>query len=464
MSQSPDRPPADQHAERLYASAGQWAELGRDENAKRDYLAAIALAPSHFGALNDLGTLLYRTDFRTAARTCYAEAVKHHPDNPVGHINLANALLADGLAGEARGHYEAALRLAPDHPDALQGMANLLQDLGDAEAAEAHRRRSYGARQIVVRPYRGAGRPCRVLELASAVGGNVPTRFLLDLDRFEVRVLAVESRAAAGPLPAHDLVFNAIGDADLCGPGLDAAEAVLERTKAPVINPPSRVRATGRAEIAERLAGLPGVIAPTVVKTGREGLIEAARGFDLPFLMRTPGFHTGRNFVRVDRHGDVEALAAALPGDDLLLIQYLDARDPQGRSRKFRVMMVGGRLYPLHLAISQAWKVHYFTADMAERPDHRAEDAAFLADMDAVLGERAIAGLQAIADRLALDYGGVDFGLGADGDVLPFEANATMVVHPPDPDPRWDYRRGPVEAILDAAREMLLSRAATGAG
>jgi hypothetical protein len=459
MSQSLDRPPSDQDAERLYRSAGRSAELGRDEDARRDYLAAIARAPDHFGALNDLGTLLYRTDFRTAARTCYAEAVRRHPANPVGHINLANALLADGQVDDARGHYEIALRLAPDNPDALQGMANLLQDLGDAADAHAHRRKSYDARKIVVRPYRGAGRPCRVLELVSAVGGNVPTRFLLSQDQFEVAVLAVESGAAAQPLPAHDLVFNAIGDADLCGPALEAAELVLRRSARPVINPPSRVRPTGRAEIAERLAGLPGVTAPKVVMTSRANLASAARTFAPPFLMRTPGFHTGRNFLRVDKLEDIEALAAGLPGDELLLIQYLDARDARGRSRKYRVMMVGGRLYPLHLAISEDWKVHYFTADMAERPDHRAEEAAFLGDMESVLGEPAVAGLAAIAERLVLDYAGVDFGLSPDGDVLLFEANATMVVNPPDPDPRWDYRRGPVQAILDAARSMIRTRA-----
>jgi hypothetical protein len=122
-------------------------------------------------------------------------------------------------------------------------------------------------------------------------------------------------------------------------------------------------------------------------------------------------------------------------------------------------MIVDGQLYPLHLAISEGWKVHYFTADMAERPDHRAEEAAFLGDMEGVLGKRAVAGLAAVAERLALDYAGVDFGLSPDGDVLLFEANATMVVNPPDPDPRWDYRRGPVAAILNATRSMIRTRA-----
>ena len=462
MIDPPAPSPADEEADRLCASGGRLAGLGRFDEAKAHYLAAIARAPTHFGALNDFATLLYQHDFRTAARTCYAEAVRHHPDNPTGRVNLANALLADGQTALARDHYEAALRLAPEHPEALQGMANLLQDLGDARAAEGYRRRSYAARAIVTLPCLGAGSPCRVLRLVSAAGGNVPTRFLLDRALFEISTVAVESAAAAGPLPPHDLVFNAVGDADLCAEALDAADAVLARTSAPVINPPARVRPTGRVEIARRLADLPGVIAPTVVKAPRKALKEAALAFGYPLLLRSPGYHTGRNFVRVERARDLAEAAADLPGDELLLIQPLDARDASGRSRKYRVMMIAGRLYPLHLAVSDDWKVHYFTADMAERPDHRAEEARFLDDMEAVLGSRAIEGLHAIAGRLGLDYAGIDFGLSPDGQVLLFEANATMVINPPDADPRWDYRRRPVQVILDAVRGMLLTSAGEG--
>jgi hypothetical protein len=103
--------------------------------------------------------------------------------------------------------------------------------------------------------------------------------------------------------------------------------------------------------------------------------------------------------------------------------------------------------------------VHYFTADMADRPDHRAEEAAFLADMPAMLGPRAMAALEQIERALGLDYGGVDFALAGDGSVLLFEANAAMVVAPPGPEPMWDYRRAPVERILDAVQAMVLERA-----
>jgi hypothetical protein len=66
-------------------------------------------------------------------------------------------------------------------------------------------------------------------------------------------------------------------------------------------------------------------------------------------------------------------------------------------------MMIDGEIYPLHLAISGNWKVHYFTSDMADRPDHRQEELAFLSDMRGVLGNKAMTGLAAIRDALGLD-------------------------------------------------------------
>ena len=63
------------------------------------------------------------------------------------------------------------------------------------------------------------------------------------------------------PLPPHEVVFNAIGDADLAAPALAAAQSLLALTTAPVINLPSAVLATGRADHA-RLSRMPGVVMP----------------------------------------------------------------------------------------------------------------------------------------------------------------------------------------------------------
>ena len=71
-----------------------------------------------------------------------------------------------------------------------------------------------------------------------------------------------------------------------------------------------------------------------------------------------------------------------------------------------------------------------------------------------------MAALAEIQSRLGLDYAGIDFGLSVSGEILLFEANATMVVNPPEPDQKWAYRRSAVERIYAAVQRMLLTRAA----
>jgi glutathione synthase/RimK-type ligase-like ATP-grasp enzyme len=271
-------------------------------------------------------------------------------------------------------------------------------------------------------------------------------------------------------LPPHQLVFNAIGDADLCQPALEAASRLIARTDAPVINDPRAVMKTGRIDNSIRLRDVPGVVTPRTIAMAREILAGpdgatavAKRDFTFPLLLRSPGYHTGRNFMLVEKADQLSAAAADLPGDDLLVIEYLDARGSDGNARKYRVMMIGGEIYPLHLAISRNWKVHYFTSDMADKPDHRAEEAVFLTDMRAALGDKAVAALQGIRDALGLDYAGIDFGLAPNGDLLLFEANATMVIAVPDADERWAYRRAAINGIIDAVVAMIM-RKSTGAG
>ena len=197
------------------------------------------------------------------------------------------------------------------------------------------------------------------------------------------------------------------------------------------------------------------------VLAGREAVSWLAdHGFTFPLLLRSPGYHTGRNFVLVEKASDLGSAVADLPGDELLVIEYLDARGKDGNARKYRVMMIGGKIFPLHLAISRNWKVHYFTSDMADQPDHRTEEMAFLENMGAVLGDEAMAALRAICDALSLDYGGIDFGVNADDDLLLFEANATMVIaSPPGNDPRWAYRLSAITAAIEAVVAMIKDKA-----
>ena len=440
--------------------------LDRRPDAQAAFVDILRRAPTNFSALNEFGTLLAGMGAIDAACRVYAEAILHHPDNPMGLVNLANLLLRANRHQEARAHYEAALKADPEHAAAHQGLGAVLADLGEREAALAHFRKGFRGHSISTLPYRGDRPPVSLLQLVSSGGGNIPTAPFLDDCVFLTTVIVADYLDTSAPLPPHQLIFNAIGDADLCHAALEAAIHLTAKSRAPVINDPRAVMKTGRIDNAAHLSALPGVVTPRTLSVER-GIIASAqgaswvrnRGFAFPLLLRSPGYHTGRNFVLVESAADLTEAAASLPGDELLVIEYLDARGADGNARKYRAMMIGGKIFPLHLAISRNWKVHYFTSDMADQPDHRAEELAFLTDMPSVIGETAMAALAAICKALGLDYAGVDFGLSAGGDLLLFEANATMVIASPDPDPRWAYRRGAITAVIDAVMAMIKERA-----
>lgn len=432
------------------------ARTGEDAAAKRAYLEVLRLAPSHFDALNEIAALASASGHLSAARTAYTRAVACHPDNPVGRVNLGHLLFKDGDFAAAEAQFRAALRIDPELAEAHQGLARVLARHSD-EAAAPHWQKGFVGHAVVTREHRGPGPGVPLLLLVDARGGNIHTQQWIDERRYDITAIYTEFFDPVPPLPPHAVVVNAIGDAERAAAALARAEEVVALTRAPVINPPGRIWATGRVENARRLAGVPGVVAPGTRMVSRAALL-AEKDLRFPLLLRAPGFHTGLHFHHVADRAALPAVLAAMPGEQVLAIDYLDARGPDGMARKYRVLFIDGVAYPLHLAISTDWKVHYFTAAMAANASYREEERCFLDDMPGVLGARAMAALAGIGATLGLDYAGVDFALAPDGSLLLFEANATMVILPPGPDPVWDYRRGAIAAAQAAAQRMLARR------
>ena len=450
----------------LFQRACFLEQTGRAEEARKIYIDVLDHEPSHVGALNNFGNLLLAAREIPQARAIYELAIAQYPDHPPSRASLGNLLIKGGEPAAAREHFERALLVDLDYRPAHAGLSFVLGELGEPERATWHRHKAFQDRCVVIAPYRGEKPPITILELISTTGGNIRTDDFLSDRVFQRILVTTEFYDSKTILPPHQLVVNAIGEADGAAAALTGALAVLANTVAPVINPPAAVLATGRCEIARRLSHIPGAITANTITMSRAqlqasdaGIVLSRHGFTFPLLLRTPGFHGGENFLRVETIDDLRPAVEELPGDDLFVIQYLDARGSDGNSRKYRVMMIDGQLYPLHVAISSDWKIHYYTADMADHAHHRAEDAAFLENMTAVLGPHAMTALKQIQSTLKLDYGGIDFGLNERGEVLLFEANATMAVVVPGKDECWDYRRPATEQIYIAVWKMLMNRA-----
>lgn len=439
-------------------------DLGRIDDALLAYVDVLGREPTHFGGLTNLGSLLLERGRSADARPYLTAAATLYPADPMAQVNLGQLHAESGDADAALAAYSAALRSKPDFLHAHLGLARVYTGLGNGERVREHLDRAFSEPKAWSYPYRGTGPPLQVLLLISAFGGDMVTNLFFDDTVVQKAVLLADSVRGEPVLPPYHVLFNAIGDADRSRPSLERAIAIAAASPAAIVNDPAAVLRTGRVEMMQRLRGLEHVRAPRTERVARNDVTPEtliARGFTFPLLLRTPGYHAGDHFDVVTSADALAGIAARLPGPELLAIEYLDARGAGGDVRKYRVVSVNGRLFPVHLAIAPQWKVHYFSAEMIDRPDHRAEEAAFLADMAAVVGARGMLGLEQIVVTMGLDYAGVDFGLTTDGTILVFEANATMAVYPPEDGETWGYRRRAVDRVIAAVREMLVTRAET---
>lgn len=497
---NPPRPsttgPAPEQAEALLA-AGRVAEalleaemvLARrpDDQAfgvlRERALAAIAAMDPAFAALQldaavnaerpgahlELGHAYVAREQWADAERCFLRALALDDGSIEVHASLGLVYLNAAMPDAAERHSRAALRLDPAHVVASQTLASLLEARGEAEAARDQLARAYGRQALFEQAV--ADPELRVLILATASAGNVPYRTIMPPARYSRLVWYMEhARAEEEPDPSrYDLVFNTIGDADLAEPSLAAVTGFLARCEKPVLNRPDRVLRTRRDRIQALLGGLQDVVAPRTVRVSADEVAERglralaeAHGFSGPLLARPAGLHGGQGLIRAETPLALDGLQPLAA--DHYLIDYVDYRSADGLFRKYRMLFVGGEAFAYHQAISGHWLVHHDTAGMGDHPERRAEEARFLEEPQAILGQTGLEAIRRIGRALELDYGGADFSILPDGRVLVFEANATMLAHREDPQGPYAYKNPYVDRVAKAFQAWLKAKAVEASG
>ena len=413
-----------ERAEDLFRLARMLQMQGREDDAVTQYERAVALDPAMTGALCNLAALHGKAKRPERAAKCLRLALQNDPASNVLNYNMAIVLKQQGRLSEAAVH---SARMS--HPQSLR-----------VETAPAQQ---------------------RVVLLASALVGNVPMDCLLPaqvntLINWQVEYATDEQEQQ---LPAYNVAFNAIGNADVIDDALPRLQRFREQR--PLLNDPQAVAQTRRDRLPGLLAGLPGIVVPAVLRVEQPELGNsslparlAEAGIGFPVLVRPIVGHGGEGVSFVD---SAECLADLDldEADAYYIIAYHDYRALDGHFRKYRAIFVDGVPYSYHLAISQQWLVHYFSADMLAGDWKREEEARFLNDPAAALGAATWAQVAVIGRRLGLDYAGLDFSILSSGEILVFEANATMSVHLTDSVTDFPYKHACVPAIFHAFDAMI---------
>lgn len=230
-----------------------------------------------------------------------------------------------------------------------------------------------------------------------------------------------------------NLVVNTIADPDLeRGSLLSLSNFLTNNGIDQVINHPERVLKTGRQEIAETLAHIPGVIIPKIWKLKAEAdnqgslIYEILERFKFPFILRSKGEHNGKNMFKVEDISSLRNALSVLIGDEAFAIQFIETADDHGIYRKYRVAFIDGEIFPAHIYCSNDWNVHASNSiplmlKTLKFCDEANEYILAFETFIAPFREQ----LDAINRTVGLNYVGLDFAI-LDDQLLIFEVNASM--------------------------------------
>jgi tetratricopeptide (TPR) repeat protein len=445
-------------------------ELERPEEAEQSYRQALALQPGYADACVGLGNALMALQRPAEAEASYRHALKLQPDHAAAHTRLGNALFVLGRLSEA----EASLRRALELDGAnysfytLFTLGNVLK--ASSRIAESHElfRRAQQIQLLSSWPSRKKPAQFSVLLLDSPDVLCTPVDYMVGhagYDTYALALLADSDYDIDYLRSKADVVFNMISDADNGKHVLPFAETIADRIGRPTVNHPRKIRGTDRETIAGLLSGIPGCRIPRTVRLSAAACAEPGwhsclAGFALPLLVRCAGTHGGMDIEKIDTPAAILPFVARHAGDDFYVSEFVDFRSDDGYYRKYRMVFVNDEMLPYHLAIHDHWLVHHFRTDMANHAWMREEEKAFLEDPHCVFDAAHHAALKNVVAAIGLDYGGIDCAFDRTGDIVVFEANATMRIHD-EKHPTFSYKN-PCIAKIKTAFDTMLARLATG--
>ena len=261
-------------------------------------------------------------------------------------------------------------------------------------------------------------------------------------------------------LTGYSVLVNLITEPEGNAKVFENLKKLLRGVTGRLVNSPDAVLRTTRDLVAKRLAGTPGLIVAKTVRLQGGKPAVAARALDKagakpPLIVRRVGTHSGRILGLFDTRD--EAVAALERSGDHVATEFVDFQSADGLYRKYRVFFIGPHIVLRHMLVSDQWNVHAKdrTRFMAERPEVVAEERVLFETAGDPFPPYVMATFRAVRDRMGLDFFGMDFGIDAGGQVVLFEANATMSFFPFAQDSQFEYLRACFAPAQAAFRELL---------
>jgi hypothetical protein len=351
----------------------------------------------------------------------------------------------------------------------------ITQLLGEKEAGLAIQAAILSYHRLFRLPCAVSKPALRVLALAAPIdmGGNTPIEFLLEESDIELLTLyVIKDSGLPEQLPDHDIAIVVASDSEECRATLAAIDQAASRWPRPLLNRPDRIANLDRDKLHRLLAGVTGLDMPVTASVARAQLSALAQGvlrcehlaaeLRFPMIARPRGSHAGVGLAKLDDVAALEAYLGERQEQEFFVARFVDYASADGLYRKYRVAIVDGKPYAVHMAIADRWDIWYLNADMMFSEEKRAEEAAFMRDFDEAFGARHRVALDELSRRVGLEYFTIDCAENKDGELLLFEADNTAVVHNMDSPKVFPYKQPQMRKIFAAFAALLTRRGRDG--
>jgi glutathione synthase/RimK-type ligase-like ATP-grasp enzyme len=395
------------------------------------------------------------------------------PDTPLGVARLSK-LAFDGVdLGPLRSQLIDKYIYEPENAAALMDLATIEQLLGNLEDGLARQAEALALRRVFRAPCAATPPTLRLLALAvpGDLGNNTPLEFLLEGASVDLTTLYVApGESLPAEIPEHDVAIVAACESDANRPALLEIARHARSWPRPLLNHPDQIALLARERLHTLLKPVASIAMPMTARIDRTSFAEIAAGKTVlrahladgafPLIARPIGSHAGRGLARLDDAAAVASYLAERGEPGFQISRYVDYRGADGLFRKYRIVFIDGAPYACHMAIADQWMIYYLNAQMGESAAKRAEEERFLSGFDQDFACRHRAALKALADRIGLDYFGIDCAETADGKLLVFEADIAMIVHLMDSPSVFPYKAPQMHKVFAAFAAMLRERAA----
>jgi len=384
---------------------------------------------------------------------------ERHPSTYIGLAGLMRMIIAGTNMAAYGTQLLSHVAAHPEDANALMDLSTILQIIGSRGNAMARQAQALAQQRLYRLPAPGGPAGIKLLALMGPgdLQVNMPLDFLIEGSDVTLDMLYMEPGRETGVnLAEYDVAIVAAGESGQNRPLLQWIGETIQSWPLPVLNRPDRIILTSRDRVCELLASAPGVFMPVTARIDRVGLGAMAESeTGMPIILRPVDSHGGRGLVRIEQAAAIMDYLNTMPEGEFYIAPYLDYRSPDGLFRKYRIVMVEGRFFACHMAVSKHWIIHYVNAGMAGSAEKRAEEAQFMANFDEDFARRHRQALEAIHARMGLDYLVIDCAETSRGELLVFEVDTGGVVHAMDPEDIFPYKRRQMLKIFSAFRSLL---------